>query len=497
MRSGMTKTRLRAWGTAALTVLTTVLHAAPRTDFSIMNGEDPRSLDPQKVSTKAEARIALALFEGLIAYDASGAARPGLAERWTLGKTSVFTLRKTKWSDGTASTAGTVVQSWRRGLEAKVPLLTRWVSGLKAVDDTTLEVAFTEPLPTLTLLADPAFAVLPMHLVDEFGPQWALPEHIATNGPFQLESWVLRTRLTAVPSPVYWDRARVKLKRITFLTGTFELGETLFRSGEADWLPDAPPSRLDPDRPRIDHISPALGSYFLRLNVADPVLKDGRVRRALALGFDRSALVRELHTGAFAAESLVPPMGDYTPAPLERAGAATARRLLAEAGYPGGKGFPALTLLANTGETHRRVLEYLSDEWHRNLGITADVKIENWTAYLDDLARRNFQIARSAWLGDYFDPLTFLGLFVSTSADNYTGYANPAFDALVAQGSALSGAARAKAFRQAEAVLAVDLPYIPIFHYAAGNRLDTRRWSGWSVNALDVHPYKDIAPKIR
>jgi oligopeptide transport system substrate-binding protein len=484
--------------TLMMAVLALPLGAVPRTEFTLMNGEDPRSLDPQKTATRGDARVAGALFEGLVAYDADGQAKPGLAEKWTLnGKTATFFLRKTSWSDGKPITARTVADSWKRGLAAGLPLLVRWVSSVRAADERTLEVAFTEPLPTLTLLADPAFAVLPMHVVDDWGTLWAQPEHLTVNGPFTLDSWTPRSRLTVVPNPAYWDKAHVKLTKITFLSGNFDVGETLFKGGAADWLPDAPPARLDTRR-RADYVSLALGSYFLRLNLADPVLADVRVRRALSLGFDRDVLVREvLHGGQAAALSLVPAMGGYDPPEGPQRDAAAARRLLAEAGYPGGKGFPLLTLLANTGETHRKVLEFLADEWKRNLGIGADVKSENWTAYLDDLAGRNYQAARSAWLADYFDPLTFLGLFTSASPDNHTGYANPAYDALIAQGAAASGVARWKAFRQAETLLETDLPFIPLFHYTAGNRIDLTRWSGWATNALDVHPLKDIAPKIR
>lgn len=498
MPAGMSIILRKGGLTLATALMATALNAAPRADFVVVNGDDPRSLDPQRVSTKAEARVALALFEGLLAYDADGSARPGLAERWTMaGTTATFVLRRAQWSDGTAITARTVVESWKRGLSAPLPLLVRWLESVRAVDDRTVEVSFTEPLPTLALLADPAFAVIPMHLVDAYGPLWAQPDHLAVNGPFRLDVWTPRSKLTLVPNTAYWDAARVGLKRITFLTGTFDTGETLFRNGAADWLPDAPVSRLDTQRrPRTDHVSLAWGSYFLRLNLTDPVLGDVRVRRALSLSFDRSQLASSLRSWQ-PAYSLTPALGDYHPPELGAANAATARKLLAEAGYGGGKGFPVLTLLANTGETHRKVLEYLADEWRRNLGINSDVKTENWTAYLDDLARRNYQVARSAWLGDYFDPLTFLGLFVSTGPDNHTGYANPAYDALVAQAAALSGPARAKVFRQAETLLETDLPMIPVLHYATGNRIDLSRWKGWSANTADVHPYKDIAPKIR
>ncbi len=498
MRTGM-KTSVALAGMALfMAVVALPLNAVPRTEFTIMNGEDPRSLDPQKAATRGDARIAGALFEGLVSYDPDGQARPGLAERWTVSGTTVtFVLRKTSWSDGTPITARTVADSWKRGLAAALPLLVRWVDSAKAVDDRTLEVTFTEPLPTLSLLADPSFAVIPMHLVEAWGPLWAQPEHIADNGPFRLETWVPRSKLTVVPNPGYWDKTHVKLTRITFLSGNFDIGETLFKGGAADWLPDAPPGRLD-DRKRSDYVSLALGSYFLRLNLVDPAFTDIRVRRALALAFDRSTLVRTvLHGNQAAAYSLTPAMAGYTPPEIDSRNAAAARKLLAEAGYPGGKGFPLITLLANTGETHRKVLEFLADEWKRNLGIGTEVKSENWTAYLDDLGRKNYQAARSAWLADYFDPLTFLGLFTSTSPDNYTGYANPAYDALVKQGAAASGAARWKAFRQAETLLETDLPFIPLFHYTAGNRIDLTRWAGWSTNPLDVHPLKDIAPKIR
>jgi len=466
----------------------------------------------------------MALFEGLVTYDNQTAeARSGLAESWKIAKdlvTYTFKLRKAVWSDGIPINSKTVVDSWLRELDPQTgapggDAVADLVAGgrdyrsgqagpeavqIKAVDESTFQVRFTSPLPTLSRLADCAFAVVPVHAIAQFGPAWTRPENFVGNGAYRLERWVPHTGLTVVPNRKYWDQRSVRLARITFLPlENNAAGYRLYKRGEADWMTSVPLDEIDEARARKDfHNEMNLGTYFYRLNVTDPALQDARVRRALALAVDRTVLVKRVLPGSLVpAYSFTPPLSSYTP-PVFAAkdDSETARQLLAEAGFPGGQNLPPLTILFNTGETNRKVGEFFQEQWKRNLGLDVELKSEDWKTYQADMKALNFQMARSAWIGDYNDPMTFLDMYVTGGADNNTGFSNPRYDALVAEAKALpAGPGRMKVLKELETLLMAQLPIIPIYTYTSPNLIDLTRWSGWFPNILDVHPWKNVGRK--
>lgn len=313
-------------------------------------------------------------------------------------------------------------------------------SGVVALDARTLRVELAAPTPYFLALTSfyPMFP-LPRHVVEAPGraQDWFLPEHIVSNGAYRLERWRVNDRIRLVRNDAYWDRANVALATIDALpieNATTAL--SLYLTGAVDWLPGTYPVDLAPQlRARPDfYVSPGLAIYYYRLNVRRRPLDDARVRLALALAVDRDLICRHvLGLGQLPATSFVPPgIPGYRPPPSAIAhDPARAQRLLADAGYPGGRGFPPLGLLYNTAEGHKQIAEIVADQLRRTLGITITPYNQEWQAYLATTQAGDYEIARAAWVGDYVDPNSFLDLWLTNGGNNQTGWGDPTYDALV------------------------------------------------------------------
>jgi oligopeptide transport system substrate-binding protein len=229
---------------------------------------------------------------------------------------------------------------------------------------------------------------------------------------------------------------------------------------------------------------------------------DPRVRRALSLAIDRERIVKKItrageppafHLVPNGTANYVPPVGDssYNP-PL-------ARQLLADAGYPGGKGFPRFEYMFNApagggGKIHESIAIELQQMWRNELGIQMDLRQLEWTVYLSAQSHLDYQLSRASWIGDYNDPQTFLGMFTSNDGNNRTGWKNPQYDSLIEQANRQTDlSAREKTFQQAETLLTRDeMPIIPLYFYVGINYFDTNKITGIYQNILDDHPLNYI-----
>ncbi|MCX7027082.1 MAG: peptide ABC transporter substrate-binding protein [Spirochaetes bacterium] len=509
--------------TAAAFLLAGVL-AAGAQDFTIVNGAEIQNLDPQAIESVQEYRICSALFEGLLVPDPeTGAPLPGVAESWSFSpdfKTITFKLRKTTWSDGVLLTAATVAASWLRKMDprnafpyADLPALAiegglSYLAGkagpegvkIKVVDDQTLEVGLTTPLPQFpSLVLHHAFSIVPMHLVERYGSSWSAADKASFNGPFILKEWLRGSRLVLTPNFVYWDKKSVGLKSLTFLpTEDPDIGYNLYKSGAADWISRLSLEGLSSVRAMPDfHESIGYGVYYFLFNLLKPPFTDLRVRQALSLGIDKGVIAAAVPGGAqTAASSFVPPSEGYNPAKISGFDPTAAKVLLAEAGYPGGAGFPSLKLLYNSNETNKRVAEAARDQWKANLGIEIGLQAKEWNAYMDlRSGSRSFDLARASWVADYLDPSVFMDMWVTGSLRNDSGYSSPAYDQLMRTAESLSGSARLAVLAQAERLIADEAAVLPLFFYVDRNMIDLSRWDGWYANPLDQHPWKFIQSK--
>jgi oligopeptide transport system substrate-binding protein len=212
----------------------------------------------------------------------------------------------------------------------------------------------------------------------------------------------------------------------------------LYLTGQVDWMPTNtyPQDLTDEIRKRSDfYKGPALIVYYYRINCTRPPFTDPRVRKALNLAIDRESITRDvLGLGQIAAGHFVPPgIAGYEPPPTEiRLDLARARALLAEAGFPGGKGFPKFGILYNTLEAHKKIAEVIADQLRRGLGLDVTAYNQEWQAYQATTMMLDYDIARAGWIGDYEDPNTFLNLWVTNGGNNQTGWGNPSYDRLIA-----------------------------------------------------------------
>lgn len=497
--------------------------AAKGDEFIISNGAEPQSLDPSKIEGVPEHRIYMALFEGLIAYSPKDAsAVPGVAESWKVsedGTVYTFKLRKATWSDGVPITAKTFVDSWLRTLDPETGsqyayMISMVVKGadsyntgngpasdvaIRAVDDYTFEVTLTGPAPyALDMMAHYAFSPLPMHAIEKFGADWIKPGNFVGNGPFILESWAPQEKITVVPNTKYWDKADVKLSRVTFLP--IEDNNTAYQkflAGEIDWNCNPPLTVMDELKLRNDfQVSPQVATYYYIFNVTRAPLTDVRVRKALSMAIDKNELVTKVtKAGQLPADSIAPTMAGYTPAKGAAFDLAGAKKLLAEAGYPDGKGFPKMTVIYNTHDAHKIIAEYIQQVWKQGLGI--DIQIQNleWKTFLDTRHNHNFDISRSGWVGDYQDPNTFHEMFISNGGNNDGDYQNPAYDALVRKAATMPGGeARMQVLHDAEEILVTqDQAVLPLYFYVNQDLIDLSKWNGWYSNALGIHTYKGLS----
>ncbi|HOD47476.1 MAG TPA: peptide ABC transporter substrate-binding protein [Opitutaceae bacterium] len=492
-------------------------------------GHELASLDPHLATQASDYNVLSALFEGLVAEDPQDLHPvPGVAESWDVsadGLVYTFHLRAdARWSNGDPLTSDDFVASFRRALSpqlaaenAPMLYLLRGAEdfhkgrdadfshvGATALDARTLRLTLAHPAPYF--LAQLNHTIwFPVHLptiqrhgsaTDRANP-WARPGRIVSNGPFALLEWKLGQRIVATKSPIYWDAARVRLHAIHFLPLDVDTEERAFRAGQMHITEALPPAKVEtyrnetPSRLRVD---PLLGTYFYRLNLSNPALQDARVRLALALALDRGAIVEKiLHGGQLPAPAFTPPgVAGYTPPSGFTHQPDEARRLLAEAGFPGGAGLPKLELLFNSSETHRTIAEAVQEMWRRELGVEVQLTNMDNTSVLAARRTGSFQILRSVWTSDYVDPQSFLGIWTSDSGNNYTGWSDAAYDDLIRQaGATADNARRFSLLAQAEARLLASAPMIPVYHYTHVFAIHPAV-RGWSPTLLDHHPYKHV-----
>lgn len=503
----------------------------------IINGSEPESLDPAIITSFADSRIVKCLFEGLTRlHPETARAEPALAERWDVspdGRTYTFHLRTNAvWSDERPVVAGDVVYSWRRVLDptsaadyagqlyfvrnaeayntgrtnsATGRRVTAEDVGVTAIDDHTLRVELVGPTAFfLDLCAFPTLAVVPRHWIEQHGDRWLLQPGLPVNGSYRLDFWKINDRVRIRANPLHWAADRVRSPVVDFIPmSSPATALNLFVAGEADIIWDKsliPSSLMDILRQRPDcHTFGYLGSYFYRYNVTRKPFDDPRVRKALALAVDKRRIVDNItKAGEQLADHFVPPgTADYeSPAGLGH-DPEHARQLLAEAGFPGGEGFPTFTYLMNNAPIDAQISVELQAMWRKELGINMEIRQAEWKVYLSEQSKLNFDLSRSSWIGDYNDANTFLDMFMSNNGNNRTGWRDPDYDRLIRDANQQTDVAKRRGMlQQAEQrLIRDDLIIAPLYFYAGVNFFDPKKIEGIHFNLLDEHPVHAIARK--
>lgn len=494
------------------------------------NGTEPQGIDPHVVTGVPEHNIISALLEGLVSEDPQTLEPvPGVAERWEASEDArvyTFYLRSNaKWSNGEPVTAQDFVQSYERILSPQIGSKYSYMLyvmenaeafntgkltdfsqvGCKALDDRTLQITLTHPTGYFLSLLN-HYSWFPVHIptikkhggVTDRSNQWTRPGNFVGNGPFVLKEWQVNQLLSVAKSPTYWDADKVRLNGIRFYPIEREdTEERAFRAGQLHVTYIIPRSKIPVykrENPELLRIDPYLGVYFYRFNVTRKPLNDPRVRRALSLAIDRESLTKNVtQAGEIPAYHFTPPdtAGYHAKATIE-GNVEEAKRLLAEAGYPDGQGFPTLDLLYNTQEAHRMIAEAIQQMWRKNLNINIGIVNQEWKVYLDTTQDLHYDISRAGWIGDYVDPNSFLDMWITGGGNNYTGFSNPEYDRLLAEAARSPDRdKRYELFQQAEAILMQELPIMPIYFYTSPYLIHPSV-RGWYPTILNHHPYKYV-----
>ncbi len=531
--------RLTVWGLHFLGALGFALApslltaaAAPAQILNFGNGAEPKDLDPHLATGVPESHILQNLFEPLVGKDPKTLEPvPAVAESWKVdksGKIYTFKIRaNAKWTNGDPVTAADFVYSWTRLLQPETAAEYAYQAyylvggedfnkgklkdasklGVKAIDKNTLQVTLNNPTPFFIGLLY-HHSLYPVHkaTIEKFKQAWTRKENIVTNGAFQLSNWEVNKVITLKKSPTYWDAARVTLTDVNFLpVEKQDTEEKMFRSGELHVTNEVPLEKITTWRAKKDgnyQETPYLGIYHYWINTTKKPFNDKRVRKALSLALDRERLVTYVTRGGqLPATTFTPPgTGGYTPKARLPKGSERleeAKKLLAEAGYPGGKGMPAIEMLYNTSDSHKKIAEAIQQMWKQALGIEITLYNQEWKVYLDSQQQMNFSLSRAGWIADYNDPNTFLDMFLTNGGNNHSGWSNKTYDKLIADaGRETNVKKRLALFGQAEDILLDELPCIPIYIYTRVY-LKNPLVEGWYSNVEDIHPLKYVSLKLK
>jgi oligopeptide transport system substrate-binding protein len=501
----------------------------------ISQRNEPTDLDPATAGLPDEFFVIRALSEGLLVPNPNGGAPlPAAAERYDVspdGLTYTFHLRAgATWSNGEPVTADDFVASFRRVLtpttgapkahllygvrnaQAFVEGRTSDFStvGVRAADPATLVVTLEHPNAAFPLFAASGpWIPVNVRAVAKHGMHWTEPGNYVGNGPFVLAEWRPQQRIVVRKNPRYHDAGSIRTDQIQFVRfDNKDSEERAYRAGQIDATMAVPEAKLDVyerERPEELHRAPLAETRFLALNVTRPPLNDARVRRALSLAIDRETLVAlVLHGGQEAAKRYLSPalVEPVVPAGLSsnqtarRDGElhllfdpATARKLLGEAGFPGGKGFPALEL---SGWDRNPVLEAIQQMWKKELGVDIGLSVREAKVHLAALHAGTYDIAFVTNLLDVRDPTTALADFVSDAPNNFPHWHSVAFDRLIS--AAEQSASPEDAIRhdfEAEALLLDEASVAPLY-FNTQNWLMSPRVHGWEQDALWTRRYNDV-----
>ena len=489
--------------------------------FTVQYGSNPETLDPALNSAVDGGNTIITVFETLLIINENNEAVPGQAESWTTsedGLTWTFTMRDgLKWSDGTDLNAKDFEYSFKRmadpdtaapyaetclgmidGFEEAAgfpdadgnPTVEPNLDALnvKASDDgKTLTIVLAYPCSYFDkIVAFAAMSPVQKATVEANGDAWCTsPDTYVCNGPFMITEWTPSERIVLTKNPNYvggWDSSKIVSESITLLLlEDSSASFAAYNSGEAQLIKDVPtdeiPSLTKAEDGGDFYVDTILGTYYVSLNLKRDAFKDAKVRRALSLAIDRDYVANTIMQGTYStADSIVGPgivdengyfhdngNAPYISADYE-ANLAEAKKLLADAGYPNGEGYPTLEYSTNDAGYHVPLAEYLQQAWS-DLGITLTISKMEWSSFTAARRAGEYDVARNGWVMDYNDPSNMLDLFCSGNGNNDGKYSNPEFDAAIEASRVADSAEHFAQLHKAEDILMEDMGCLPIAYY--------------------------------
>lgn len=463
----------------------------------------PYTLDPAEATSDSDSSTVIkGLFEGLVRLNESGQAVPGIAKSWKIssdGKTYTFTLRSgAKWSNQQQVKASDFVYAWRRVLAPesenlysfKMNMIAKAEDynkgklkdfskvGIKALNNNTLQVTLKEKTAYfIQLLAENVY--LPVNAVAaKADPYWAEdPKTLVTNGPFKLKEWH-ENAITLVKNPNYYAASEIHFTEVELIRPT--AGESItteYINGTVDWAGGK--ELLDYEKfsaatQKDLYVVPMGSVYYYIFNINEAPFDNVKIRKALAMAIDRESLRFGTPAYGFVPRNIAGAQRSFRSEVKDTAyfkeDVKLANQLLQEGlkeeGLPQ---LPSFTIIVNEGSEHEFIAESIVSGWNENLGIEADVEVQDWADLLYNRMDQNFTVARAGWSGDYSDPSAFLEYFTSSSANNDSGWSSPLYDSYLRQASqTLEPGARMKLYAKAEKLLIQDqMIIIPLYYYIA------------------------------
>lgn len=484
--------------------------------ITVQIGPNPETLDPALNSAVDGGNMLITLFETLLIIDQDNKVQPGQAEKYEVspdGLTWTFTMRDgLKWSDGTDLNAKDFEYTFKRIADTNVAApyaetVIGMIEGYKdAIDSKNpekLNVKASEDGKTLTIkLAYPcsyfdkivAFGTMsPVQkaTVEKNGDSWATkPETYVCNGPYTITEWTPSEKIVCKKNENYkggWDSSKIVNDKLTFLLlEDSSASYTAYTGGTAQLIKDVPTEEiptLKKDKKDEFNVDPILGTYYLSMNLNKAPFNNKNVRKALSLAIDRDYVantvmqgtytpaynyvgtgVDDVETGKFLENSKAANGGKTYISEDYKANLEEAKKALAEAGYPEGKGFPTITYSTNDAGYHKALAEYLQ-QVYKDLGITMNIDIVDWSSFTPKRRAGEYEMARNGWVMDYNDASNMIELFVSSNGNNDGKYNNPAFDKAMNDSKVADKTAHFAALHEAEKIVSEDYGFIPVAYY--------------------------------
>lgn len=478
--------------------------------FTVQYGPNPETLDPALNSAVDGANTIITIFEPLLLINENNEVVGGQAESWEAsedGLTWTFTMRDgLKWSDGTDLNAKDFEYSFKRmaNPDTAAPYAETCLGmidgfdaaqagdadalNVKASDDgKTLTIVLSHPCSYFDKMA--AFATMsPVQqaTVEANGDSWCTSaDTFVSNGPYMITEWTPSERIVLTKNPNYvggWDSSKIVSDTITLLLlEDSSASFAAYNSGEAVLIKDVPtdeiPSLTKAEDGGDFYVDTILGTYYVSLNLQHDAFKDAKVRKALSLAIDRDYVANTIMQGTYStADSIVGPgivdengyfhdngNAPYISADYE-ANMAEAKKLLEEAGYPNGEGYPTIEYSTNDSGYHVPLAEYLQQTWG-DLGITLTISKMEWSAFTAARRAGEYDVARNGWVMDYNDPSNMLDLFCTSNGNNDGKYSNPEFDAAIDASRVADSAEHFAQLHKAEDILMEDMGCLPIAYY--------------------------------
>lgn len=484
--------------------------------ITVQIGPNPETLDPALNSAVDGGNMLITLFETLLIIDQDNKVQPGQAEKYEVspdGLTWTFTMRDgLKWSDGTELNAKDFEYTFKRIADTNVAApyaetVIGMIEGYKdAIDSKNpekLNVKASDDGKTLTIkLAYPcsyfdkivAFGTMsPVQkaTVEKNGDSWATkPETYVCNGPYTITEWTPSEKIVCKKNENYkggWDSSKIVNDKLTFLLlEDSSASYTAYTGGTAQLIKDVPTEEiptLKKDKKDEFNVDPILGTCYLSMNLNKAPFNNKNVRKALSLAIDRDYVantvmqgtytpaynyvgtgVDDVETGKFLENSKAANGGKTYISEDYKANLEEAKKALAEAGYPEGKGFPTITYSTNDAGYHKALAEYLQ-QVYKDLGITMNIDIVDWSSFTPKRRAGEYEMARNGWVMDYNDASNMIELFVSSNGNNDGKYNNPAFDKAMNDSKVADKTAHFAALHEAEKIVSEDYGFIPVAYY--------------------------------